>query len=407
MISPVRGHKHNDCLGVRHKLSLWLGVIGIVLLPFSTSPDQFIVVSFGLPFIIFSLFIGSDLIIKTLFEVQGSLLYLLLIALLFSIVPIFTSFLSPTLGPSLYRAVVFFIGYLLAIWSLGMSRSNKGLRLIYHAFMLNGLVLSSYYIVNFLVRSGEFGVANVLLDRVAGGYASLPWGASNVVAAVILVTLICCFALGNFTDSRLFWLLLVVGTLAIALTLSRTVAILLLFSFFLFGYRNFRREGLVTSSLILLLTICIVIASMYMFIIYESDTFNYLTTSRIDFDNITSGGGRLDIWADSFRNIPETLFIPNGYYSSLYLYGLTSHNYFLTTALEQGFFGLAISGTFFLGLLSYFRKNRKIRESYFLMWFVVIVNISVEDLVFTQTYIFTFWLLFAISIAHRRYLYNN
>lgn len=65
-------------------------------------------------------------------------------------------------------------------------------------------VLASCYIVNFLVRIGEFGIAKVMLERFASGAVSLPWGASNVVSDVILVKLIGCFAMGNFMKSRWF-----------------------------------------------------------------------------------------------------------------------------------------------------------------------------------------------------------
>ena len=64
-----------------------------------------------------------------------------------------------------------------------------------------------------------------------------------------------------------------------------------------------------------------------------------LIASRIDLDDITGGGGRLEIWKHLLPLAPEALIFPNGYYSSLYIFHISPHNYLINVSLEQGILG--------------------------------------------------------------------
>jgi len=74
-------------------LSLCLGVTGMLLMPFSTSPEQGFVFAFGLPFIFATIMLNIDPIVRVFLKKNTDAL--LHVGLLFVLVPPITALLSP------------------------------------------------------------------------------------------------------------------------------------------------------------------------------------------------------------------------------------------------------------------------------------------------------------------------
>ena len=199
------------------------------------------------------------------------------------------------------------------------------------------------------------------------------------------------------------WLVPVLCLSAITLTFSRSVIFLSLISFVLLVFPALEKTKIHWVMTVIVFTFFVLIAGATWVEKLEPDSFETLLSDRLDNDNLTGASGRTEIWADHIHDLPDAFFLPNGYYSSLTIYdGLTSHNYFITTGLEQGVFGIAVGALFWIFLFKSLGRRGLGLPRYRWVWLIVLMHLFVEDLNFTPQYVMAFWSLFALCVAHRR-----
>jgi hypothetical protein len=392
---------------LRQRLSLFLGVSGLWLMPFSTSPEQGGVIAFGLPLIAIALLLVPEKVLGVLLRETGTLGALIVVAGFLALIPLPLSIISPDPAASSARAFVFLFGYVFSLWMIAYSSDPSHYVWIKRGYFGFGLILSTYYIANFAIRTAELGLATVALERYVGGGASLPWGASNVVAGVILLTLLAYLALNTKELGGWAKFLPAASIAAITLTFSRTVLFYTVISLFVLSRRSGSRQ-ILNSFLFIAL---VAGAVGWWLTSTDGNAIEQLLENRIDAGEVSGAGGRTDIWLDRIPRIPEGLVFPFGYYSSIYILGDSPHNYFITVALEQGMLGAVISVAFFSLLFYYLRPEKKSSHKgtgsaktpmLRFIWIVVLGHLMVEDLNFIQPYMIAFWGLFALSVFERK-----
>lgn len=394
-----------------NRVSIWFGVMGILLMPFSTDPeDGLVVVAFGLPFILMAVILRAGSL-SAVFKVMPNAQGLLEVAFLLCLIVFLTATFAPAPMASMSRAAVFLLGYFFAVWIMDVCRDREAFKILAKSFFLGGCVLSAYYILNFAYKGVLLGFDLAILERYVGGVSALPWGASNVIGGVILLVLIAFFAFRKSMDNSWGWLVFLLCSLAIVLTFSRAAIVLALAGFILLMLPTLSKanfQATIIGSLILLIGLMVGLSWL---LATAPEAFEELLDSRFDADNLTGGGGRMDIWIERIRDIPDALLVPNGYYSSLYVYdSVTPHNYWITVALEQGIWGFAVTIVFWgllfrtFGALPHSRGASVAGTKYRIIWAIVLAHMFVEDLIFIQPYVIYFWTLFGLTVVHHQYL---
>jgi O-antigen ligase len=127
--------------------------------------------------------------------------------------------------------------------------------------------------------------------------------------------------------------------------------------------------------------------------------------ARFSGDDVSSLNGRVEIWqqfAEEFWNSP---LIGSGYYSTLYTIGSSGHNLILTTVIERGLVGLALSAGILLKaadevVRGFLRANTPNSKLFFACigagGAASLLHLMVEDAFFTQQYIVYSWVALAI-----------
>lgn len=371
---------------------------GYVLLPFSTAPSDGGVVSFGLPLLAAYSLLLIPFIVLNLKEIPTP-------AIVLGGGYVFSMGLSLVFAPELIKSIARFLPNLLGFFIFlgSILLLKKGLLkkvFVLKVFMIFGGCLASYYIINFYYQSINHGLEVVLLERYTGGLAGLPWGASNVISAVLFFSIFATIQLYAIGQNRVYLLFILMMIVSIILTLSRAGLILLLISFvFSLFSKNMRKSfapvllSVFTLAFILLL---LTIGDV------RSVSVDHLIQSRISSENITSVNSRFDSWLEKIEYISRNPFGPIGYYGSLFIFdGLTSHNFLITSFLEMSFLGLFFGLCIFLfPFICYYHVN-SCKEAYDIKYlvlglFIVLINLQFEDANYTQPYIFSFWLYLAL-----------
>ncbi len=215
---------------------------------------------------------------------------------------------------------------------------------------------------------------------------SLPWGASNTIAQVLLLSVASYLVVDN--KSRFDKVMLGVICLGILFTFSRSVIALLgCMLLVIFGVRY------VISILLLGATALIGYISYFS---SGSEEYNTFLSSRLSVENIESGNGRIDTVLEKINYFWDHPFEPIGYYSSVYDFTLSAHNYWITTLVEQSLIGVFVSLLFFLtiGRMAY-----RTSISVFFAFLIVMMGLMVEDPNFVQPYIISIWVYFALIVS--------
>jgi hypothetical protein len=361
---------------------LWFGFL---VLPFALLGDSLVVLSLGFPFLCICGFFGSFIFLKS----QSLDRTALLLGLFFGITPLIMSGFSPDLGASFIRAASGFVGFLIFTYSVSIAKSKINLVQEYaYIITISGVILSLYYMINFLLKTLQYDFSKVISDRIVGGLASLPWGASNSISAVIFFSLITSLYLIGYSKKRT-WLyistfILVFG---IALTLSRTG---ILMSLSVLVFYVFQKNFLSKLPILIIATL-IVVLSLVAWSTNDNVSFQNVFSDRLD---VSDGNGRSDSWVQKLNYFSSNPTNPIGYYGSNYIFeGYTAHNFYITTLVEQSVIGLlALSFVFypFFRIKLFPEKDRILIIGQFLILF----NLFFEDANFTQQYIFISWLYF-------------
>lgn len=376
-------------------------LLGFLLLPFSTSAGEgSVVVSFGLP--LFSL-AAVGIFLKLLLaeaRFRRSLLPAVVVAMLVIMMIIISLAFVPRLTASAARAYSQVLGFLLFLYFLSYSvKSPHALQIIYDRVAwwvtLSGTILASYFLINLILATREFGLLNVLTSRAVGGLMSLPWGASNVVAAALIFPFFA--ALAQFFNHKKWQRIFALGAVTVILaavfsTQSRNALISIVLGLTILAFVGKRWKTLIGL---------IVAAFIGASIIYSlnREAIEQVLFRRLDLQVILSLNGRLSIWSDVVQMISDNNLIPFGYYSAIDVLGFSSHNIILNTVLEQSIPGLllflALYALAFLYSIEVLIRYKGHPQTYAMVWIAMMatafINAQFEDASVTAQYAVYFW----------------
>lgn len=363
-------------------------VVGMILLGFSTSPEDGGVLSFGTPFFIASMLAFMPVIIRYWDDMEWSFFIFPLIQILLIVVMTALSFNPFQSSVRAFFNVVGFVIYLGLICSV--LRQLLSVQVLARILICSGAVLAVYFIVNFFLSSLELGIQQVILERYVGGAMSLPWGASNTIAQVLLLSAVSYTILDERRKSDfLMFCLIAVG---ICLTFSRSNMILLFLLFFVV----FRVRQLLVAGVISGFVLGVFFAYMVIFVGWDLSGFDAFLSSRTDVEVLATGNGRLQTLIEKIDYLTEHPFEPIGYYSSLFYFELSAHNFWMTSLIEQSLAAVLVSLCFFFFVgRTVFRRDRKV----FFGFLIIMMALMVEDPHFTQQYITSFWVYLALLVG--------
>jgi len=374
--------------------------LGMILLPFSTNPgDKSVVISFGLPFLAIAAVISFLFLIYSNRPFNANLKGVLWSSCLYvGFIALFSMF-SPERLPSFGRSIPHVIGLLIFIFILSFSNdSNKAKSSWINKFIitlvLSGTILSVYYVANFSLAAFHKSFIEVIFERFVGGLMSLPWGASNTIAATLIMPLVVTLASIHMSTGYKYckYIVVVIIIIAILATLSRTVLVLLLYIFLI-------QSILARSSKYIAYFILIVMVPGILLFYFNKEGLDAISQTRVNVDTITSLSGRAEIWKEFAEYISRNPLSPIGYYGSQYLFGYSGHNTLLTTMVELGIFGILITIVFYANLLTCSLKailnsNTEHKNIYIILFVgltAILLNLMNEDPNYTQQYIIYFW----------------
>lgn len=365
-------------------------LLGCITIPFSTSKESFFVLNFGVLFFLFSGAFGLLYLMNRKFP---RVIYL---ALFISLLGILFSFLSETILPSLSRALVQFLAIMSCVYFY--FHFSYDYKKIEKSVIISGLILCTYYIVNYLVAVSNYGLSIVLFERAAEGPASLPWGASNIVSACILITYLI-YINSNTFNKRSTALINLLYFLAILLTFSRTGIALFIIAFML---SQFNKGAIKLKGILLFLILVLCLAGGFALLNSsdEADSVSLLLEDRTSVEEVTSGNGRIDHWISSVLYFVKNPLNPVGYYGSMSALEGTSHNWLLTSLVEQGLVVLLLN-LLLMFLLTYkaFTVSNLLGGSVL----IVFLNLFVEDVQFVHPYMFYFSFLILIVCLKQKH----
>lgn len=360
----------------------------MILLGFSTSPEDGGVLSFGTPFFIAAMLAFMPVIFRYLADMDWRFflfpfLYIFLIVVMtaFSFSPFQSSVRA-------FFNVVGFVVYLGLICSVLSQRLS--VQALARILIFSGAVLAMYFIVNFFLSSMEHGIQQVILERYVGGAMSLPWGASNTIAQVLLLSAVSYTIL---EERRKFdFLMFCLIAVGICLTFSRSNMLLL----FLLLFFVFRMRQLIMVGFVSVFVLGVFFAYMVISVGWDLSGFDTFLSSRTDVELLATGNGRLQTMIEKIDYLVDHPFEPIGYYSSLFHFELSAHNFWMTSLIEESLVAVLVSlGFFFFVGRTVFRRDRNV----FFGFLIIMMALMVEDPHFTQQYITSFWVYLALLVA--------
>ena len=376
--------------------------IGLLLLPFSVGSveSETNILSLGIPLLAWPSFVGFT---RAIFSAQGKwrIPAWFWAFFIYAVMTVITCLFSPNIGASLYRALVNLelVGAIIYIH----QESERGADdLLYHRLMfvmgLSGTLLALEYALHFFYKVATNGFGEVISDRVVGGLAALNWGASNTVAACLLIT--CLTTLGmmlheHFASERK-WLLrsmFAAQLFAIALTVSRTVIIV----FLMVALIMYAKKTSIKKTLFIIAGVAVVLTVVFSFYAIDNEGVQEVIRNRFETDSVTSMSGRTDIWLTYLSELWDNYGLPAGYYSALYRNDFSGHNNYLTLMYEMGLGGLLFSLLVVFSIVHTFRSENNFHLGALLG---VAVNLMGEDLVYLQVYSVYFWILLSLCYLH-------
>lgn len=413
---------HSGAAAAKHRLGTHDTVfaLALFLLPFSLG-EEVVVFSFGLPVLgLLSLYYLGRLSAGEV-RVNRHLVGVLLLSSLSVVVMAVTSFIGENAWRSLSRVAVHLSGVLI-LWyfcSVKATPDERALaryRALLKTLARSGAIMASYYVLNLVFQASEHGLERVLSERWVGGLASLPWGASNTVAAALLIPLLACLQvlaepstvpatarrLPWFDLSRLEWVLYAaVISSGILATVSRNAIAVMIVLLAVFVLRRATTTILISVS----------VASVLLFASVDWELIFSVFEQRFYNPDIETLNQRVDIWTDYWDYIVRNPFSPIGYYNTLFVFGLSGHNFSLTTYVEQSLIGWSIAVALFVMLLRQALRLAgsaagvdRVHGRFFVVGLLAIaVNLHLEDANFTHQYIVYWWvfvslLCFRVSI---------
>lgn len=369
------------------KYLMWF-FVGMILLGFSTSPQDGGVLSFGTPFFIASMLVFMPVIHRYWVDMDWRFFIFPLLHVLLIVAMTALSFNQFQSSVRAFFNLIGFVIYLGLICSIQSQRLS--VQALARTLICSGAVLAVYFIVNFFISSLELGVQQVILERYVGGAMSLPWGASNTIAQVLLLSAVSYTILEDRRKTDFFMFCLIAA--GICLTFSRSNMLLLFILFFFV----FRIRQLIVVGAISGLFLAVFFAYMIIFAGWDLSGFDAFLSSRTDVEVLATGNGRIQTLIEKIDYLMNHPFEPIGYYSSLFYFDLSAHNFWMTSLIEQSYAAVLVSLCFFFFIgRTVFRRNRNV----FFGFLIVMMALMVEDPHFTQQYITSFWVFLALLVG--------
>lgn len=397
------------------KLFRTLFLIGFALLPFSNRTKEFesyALFTVDIPFV--TGLYSPGLLVLWLASIAGfvswfqrgapssgfgriySMLGLCYVGLVFALLPA-----TPNLRASSIRASSHFLGFMLFVllilhdWRPLAAVRSSGMRSLgFVALTLSGAVLSMYYITNTAFQASFGGLQDVIYSRFIGGINSLPWGASNIVASVLLMSFSSAVLLFNSIggSSKMLVIICAIGA-GILATLSRNSIVCLVLTTAIYAVVRGQRRLLWISG------IGLFVGGIWSFLRRQDLMGDIVDTRAGDLGEVMSAGGRIEIWGYYLDRLYERPLGFNGLYSSIVEFGFSPHNWFLVTYWELGILGLVAGLSLVFGpIVQLWRKQaagrRGVTRSGLLticIALVVFLNLQSEDPQFSHQYIVSWW----------------
>ena len=285
--------------------------------------------------------------------------------------------------------IVHVIGYLIFLGLVGVLVVDRHAQdIVARMCIVSCCILATYFLVNFGLTALAIGVESVVVERYVGGAMSLPWGASNTIAQVLLLAFVFFALLENRKAIDSIFLLII--SLGILFTFSRSVIFLMLLMYLvIFGARQLGKFTIYGVLSVFLIGFSVSI---------DFSSFEGFIADRINPEAIYTGNSRLDVMVEKIDYLLSNSLTPIGYYGSLSYFEHSAHNYWLTTLIEQSFIGIIVSFGFFL-YVAYkaFSKGAKVGNAFI----VIMLALMVEDPHFTQPYIIIFWVLLGVLVSSK------
>ena len=385
---------------IQKRFSLLILILATILLPFSSGVSTGLVFSYALPLLLLFLITAMTFYPKVVVYSSDSIV--LAVAFVSAVIPLLTSFLTTDPLKGIWRALAYLMGFLiLLIFCYNRAFRGKFSRYLTLSSAWFSIALSLYYLINFLYKSITIGLSTVLLERYVGGAASLPWGASNTIAACLLIGIIVSLFSFNITKMRIYYFAYIISFLTILMTFSRTAIILSVLYLLAFSLITHRKKIVILPLLtVALLAIVALLATGGVTVALER-----LVQDRTNTQDLTNLNSRSDIWTTFLNYFSDHPFSPLGYYGALQKFGVSAHNSYLTTLVEQGFLGLIamISLPLVVGmrLLRHVptKKLRRANLCLLIGLLTVHINLFFEDPNFTHQYIIMYWIFISLIVS--------
>ena len=384
------------------------------LLPFSTGTGGgSFVITFAFPFFVLLFFFiaGSFIVRKEKTNYPDDLKLSLLFATINLFIIFIASLMNQSIVLSFARSVFDFFGFAIFLYITSHASKNKNAASIYSklslVFVWSGVIMSAYFIVNFLLAVQQNSLDQVLLERENGGLMSLPWGASNTIAGCLMMPFFLALDRAFNTKSLKFnsrvvmFMAMLIIMFAIIVTQSRNVIITLILGLTFVGIltKNIKPTVLFIATIVTIVTSIAILSGQDLSSIFEA---------RVGDQAQDVGGfnGRTILWEASILYFSIHPFSPLGYFGMLNEMGHTGHNIFLTTLLERGIIGLIAYILFLINNLGFSLKKifdkslsfaiRRRMTLYLIAMLSMLLQLQFEDSNLTAQNIVYQWIFLAL-----------
>jgi O-antigen ligase len=386
---------------------------GMALLGFSTAAGEgSAVVSFGLPFLAVAAALYVAVRLRTT-AVDRTVVPHAIAGLCLASALVLATAIAPVPRESVARLIPNLLGFVLFGFVLSpfyAPRAEDRYRSLSWVLVLTGGIIGTYFVTRFVLAVAKIGLGAVLVDRVTGGVYSLPWGATNVVASTLILPVFLTFYLANpaaVPSARARALVVVLrlvmmGAVFAAVSRGANVSMIVGMVALLAVLRGRPRRQL----LLFFGAFGVVLAGIDAWTggaITSAATSGFF--SRFQAADVGNLNGRTDIWQHFLGAFANSPLVGVGYFASLRMFGTTGHDLVLTTLVERGILGAALSVLVVLSAAGYWyaglRRAQTAERRLFLGALGVggacsMLHLMFEDANFTQQYMIMSWIALAL-----------
>ena len=325
---------------------------------------------------------------------------------------------SPNLVVSVARLVPNVLGFFLFGYVLSpfyrVPNGHPRYRDVGRVIVICGAVIAAYFVVRFATAVVSDGIAAVVVDRVTGGVYSLPWGATNVVASPLILPFFLTFALSKSATGafeRALYIVsraLLLSAIAVSLSRSAGIAVAAGLAALAVTLRGPQRRALIWF---LIFVVLMVVAADRLNNGVLTEQFFSVFAGRFEGSDLASLNGRSEIWSDFASAFSRTPLLGIGYFAAMGELGSTGHNFALTTLVERGIIGLALSSlVLFAAVWYWYDAIRRAREPELRLFLIAlgaggaasVLHLFFEDANFTQQYMILSWVALALPFLARQ-----